>query len=351
MRGIIVTAKHQLELVDDIPVPRLGEYEALVKNECCIICNGTDNEILNGKLAEVTEYPAMLGHESAGFVVETGAKVRNYHIGDLVVRSNLKKNEKYASGWGAFSEYGLVVDYFAMEADNYPGRDKFTVGMMQRVYPKGINPVQAAMMITVKEVWSTLTRIGVTAGDRLLIVGDGPVALCMISFGRAKNIKEMLLLGQNHFTMPVARELGAIVYDDNNPAEKESLLTNYKGKITQYIDTVGLPSTIQQGLPLLAPEGMITVYGLRSGDELRLPVKGMRNFGVRFMQWPIHRKEGAVHDEVCRAVLEKRLDPDKLISHILPIEDYQKGFDLIRDKKAIKVALVFNRNLLLREGK
>jgi threonine dehydrogenase-like Zn-dependent dehydrogenase len=347
MNGLIVTPEHRLELVDDIPFPEIGDYDALVKHDCCIICNGTDNEIINGNLEEVKEYPVMLGHESAGYVLQVGSKVRNYHIGDLVVRSTVRTNAKYSSGWGAFSEYGIAADYFSMESDNYPERGKYTIGMMQRVYPKGITSLQAAMMITIKEVCSAFHRIGITPEDRLLIVGDGPVALCMTAWGKAMGLKEIVILGQNSFTMPIAGQLGAtVVFNDNNPSEKESLLAQYKGRINHYIDTVGLPATTRQGLPFLAPDGMINVYGLRSGNELHIPLSGMRNFGVRFIQWPIHSKEGAVHEEVCQAVLEKRLDPDKIISHVLPIEEYQKGFDLIKEKQALKVALVFNKSLL-----
>jgi threonine dehydrogenase-like Zn-dependent dehydrogenase len=347
MKGLIVTSEHRVELVEDIPFPDIGDYDALIQHDCCIICNGTDNEIINGNLEEIKEYPVMLGHESAGRVVQIGNKVRNYHIGDMVVRSTVRKNTKYNSGWGAFSEYGVAVDYFAMESDGYPDRNKFTIGMMQRVYPQGITELQAALMITLKEVCSAFYRIGIKSEDRILIVGDGPVALCMTAWGKVIGLKEIVMLGQNPFTMPIAKQLGAtIVFDNNNYSEKESLFSQYKGSINHYIDTVGLPATIQQGLPFLVPDGMISVYGLRSGNELHIPLSGIRNFGVRFIQWPIHIKEGSVHEEVCRAVLEKRLDPDKIISHVLPIEDYQKGFDLIKQKLALKVALVFNKSLM-----
>ena len=39
MRGLIVTKEQEVRLVDDIPMPKIGEYEALVKMSCCMICN------------------------------------------------------------------------------------------------------------------------------------------------------------------------------------------------------------------------------------------------------------------------------------------------------------------------
>lgn len=81
MKGLIVTADHTVQLVDDIPMPEIGPYEALVRIDCCMICNGTDMEILRGQLPEAAEYPLMLGHESAGHVIRTGEKVRSFQPG------------------------------------------------------------------------------------------------------------------------------------------------------------------------------------------------------------------------------------------------------------------------------
>ena len=41
MKGIIVEKDGTIRLADDIPMPEPGPYEALVKIESCMICNGT----------------------------------------------------------------------------------------------------------------------------------------------------------------------------------------------------------------------------------------------------------------------------------------------------------------------
>ena len=40
MKGLVVTEDNKLYLEEKLPIPEIGEYEALVKNECCMICNG-----------------------------------------------------------------------------------------------------------------------------------------------------------------------------------------------------------------------------------------------------------------------------------------------------------------------
>lgn len=340
MRGLVVTPEHRIILVNDIPLPEIGPYDALVKNDCCIICNGTDNEIAQGTLSEITDYPVMLGHESAGYVVKLGSRVRNYKLNDLVVRSIVRKNSLYASGWGAFSQYGVVTDHNAMLEDGDPDAALYTIGQMQRVLPKNITPIQASMTITLKEVYSSFQRAHICAEDRLLIVGDGPVGLTMVMIARLIGISEIYMLGQNPNTLPTALTLGATaVYRDDIPEEKEALAARCHGNITQYIDTVGFTETTLQGLPYLAKDGMIIVYGLRSSPQISIPVGSMRNWGIRYMQFPIHQKEGAAHETICNAILEDKINPDALITHVLPLEEFNRGFELIARKEAIKVAL------------
>ena len=60
MRGLVVEKNGIVHLADDIPMPEIGPYEALVKIECCMICNGTDVEIIKG---ELTEWGGICGKE------------------------------------------------------------------------------------------------------------------------------------------------------------------------------------------------------------------------------------------------------------------------------------------------
>lgn len=49
MKGLVVTEDNKLYLEEKLPIPEIGEYEALVKNECCMICNGRIWELLEEK--------------------------------------------------------------------------------------------------------------------------------------------------------------------------------------------------------------------------------------------------------------------------------------------------------------
>src|SRR5205807_5921193 len=67
--------------VEDVPTPRIGAGEMLVRVEACGICH-TDLKKIEYNLLTP---PRIYGHETAGVVVRTGRDVRNFRAGDRVV--------------------------------------------------------------------------------------------------------------------------------------------------------------------------------------------------------------------------------------------------------------------------
>lgn len=343
MKSLIVNESHQLQLVDDIPIPEPGDYEALVQVACCMICNGTDLEILRGHVREASQYPLMLGHEGAGYVVKTGRKVRSFHIGDLVVRPQLAPVGRYYSGWGGFSEYGLVTDYSAAMQDGMPALERYQGGMTQQVCDPRMTPLQASFLITMKETYSALNRIGIAASDHVGIIGDGPVGLCMVAGCRLRGCKSVMIIGNRLSSLARAKELGAdAVWWAKDSAQMQLVKENYGGVIDCCIDTVGSQDTILQGRSLLREDGAVAVYGLRTGEYLDLPLNGVRNFALKFVQWPILACESAVHDEVSAAILDGKIPVDRFVSHVYPLDEYESAFMKVVEKQALKVALTMS---------
>ncbi len=338
MKGLIVTKEKKIRLVSDIPMPEINPYEALVKTECCMICNGTDMEIIRGELAEAQQFPLILGHESSGRVVAVGDKVSSYKVGDMVIRSSLPDCDNYYSAWGGFAEYGVVTDTAAMEKDGL----KNSTGLTQQVVPKGITSVQASLMITLKETCSAVNRIGIHKEDKILIVGDGPVGLCFLSNMKLLGVKDVAILGNRKSSLETAKRLGASsVFWNHDETEKSKLKSQYGGRVRVYLDTIGSLDTINQGMDFIIRDGKIAVYGLRTGNELRMNLKEMRNFSLQFVQWPIEENEMLTHDLIADGILKEQILVNELITHVLPIEEYEEGFAAIREKRALKVALMF----------
>ena len=126
MKSYVVYDNGVCGIVNDMPMPHYGEYDALVKIESCGVCNGTDTKIIHRQFKGIDTYPVVLGHEGVGRVVAKGQKVTNFEIGDLVLMPYWSDvPEGYTSGWGTYSEYNIVTDALAMGAiaKNYSASD------------------------------------------------------------------------------------------------------------------------------------------------------------------------------------------------------------------------------------
>ena len=65
MFGIAVTEPGKLGIIQ-IPRPKPGPYEVLIRTEVACLCNATDRKLVDGHFPGVDTYPLLLGHESAG---------------------------------------------------------------------------------------------------------------------------------------------------------------------------------------------------------------------------------------------------------------------------------------------
>lgn len=342
MRGLVADGKGNVTLRYDIPVPSVSDYTAVVKTIACGICNGTDVKLMEGHLKDYDTYPAVLGHESVGRVLETGKKVISYKQGDLVLRSGLDDmSPLYHSLWGSFGEYGRITDYRAMARDGVAEADINDIS--QQVIPAEIDPVDGVMIITLKEVCAAVKRLGVGPGDCVAVSGCGPVGLALVKFCKLAGASFVALSGHHDERLEMARNLGAdLALNSMRESFGEVLKKRLPQKLDFYIDAVGRCGILSEALGLIKGDGVIGVYGIGLEEDRGISWgKGPYNFKIHSVQWPVPEIEASVHDEVIRYIREGDIDLKDFVTHRLPIEEYEKGFELIKSRKCLKVSLYY----------
>lgn len=341
MKGLITEGNGTIYLSGELPMPEIDDYQALTKTIACGICNGTDLKLLDGHLRGFSTYPAVLGHESVGEIIKVGAKVRNYKVGDRVLRTTLKDMRGVYSLWGGFAEYGYVDDYQARLDDNVPAN----VGLStQQVIPNNIDPVGGTMLITLKEVCSALHRLGLKKGMDVVIVGCGPVGLSMASLSKLMGAGRVIMSGHHRPRLVIGERLGAdIVVNSKEEDMIQVVKENIPEGVDLFIDCVGKADIVNQGMKVVKEIGKVGLYGtggIRTGDFIdwdNFPY----NFEIHSVQWPIPLYEREVHGEVLRYIVARKLNLEEFVSHVLPIEEYEKGFELVRSRRGLKVVLKF----------
>ncbi len=341
MKGVVVYRDGTVK-VEKLPEPKIGDYQALVRNLSCGICNGTDLKLIHGKFKGFNTYPAVLGHESVGRVVEVGSKVTSFKKGDLVLRSILEKveDDRYASGWGSFAEYGVVGDIAAMKRD---GRtDFFDIYLAQQIVPGHFDVHQAVMLITLKEVLSGIERFGVARNQSVLIHGTGPVGLSMVRFAKLKGAHPIVVSEPHAGRRERALAMGA---DETIDPKGEDLTARAKAiapdGFDYVIDAVGINRLMTDSLRLVRFNGKVGVYGISPDTGAQIDwTDAPYNWAIHFVQWPTFEDEAAVHNEIVTLVDAGAIDLSQFVTHVIPrMEEFQKGLDLVASQKGIKITV------------
>lgn len=339
MRGLITDGKGNIQLVNDIPLPKISDYTAIVKTLACGICNGTDTKLVDGHLHGHDTYPAILGHESVGEIVELGKRVRNLHCGDRILRTKVIDTGNYASLYGGFTEYGLAFDYKAMVEDGVPVDQDL---ISQQIVPPTIDPAEAVMLITLKEVCSAWHRLGFYAGARVAVAGDGPVGIALGHLAKLMGASFVAICGHHTDRLERAAKWGADLIANTRCANFEEELKKRCDSLDFFVDGVGRCELISQGLALIKNEGVIGLYGI--GIETNKSVRwyaGPYNWKLQAVQFPIATLEAEVHDQVLDYVQSGKLILQDYVTHVYPVEEYKTAFDMVLARKGMKVVLSF----------
>lgn len=344
MKSLVVDSQGKLS-IRELPVPSYNEYQVLVKMESCGVCNGTDLKLIHRNFKGFDTYPAVLGHEGVGRVVEKGKKVKSFEVGDAVLLPFLEgmAGDCY-SGWGAFSEYAVVGDWKAMAEDGKgPGVPEFSEGYYaQQVVPPVVDPVAASMIVTFREVLSATKRFGFEANRSLVVFGAGPVGLCFIKFAKLLGLGPVIAFDIVDEKVQEAAAMGAdFVFNSTMVDVKEEVHKIAKDGVDFVVDAVGINQLINQAMELVKYNGKICCYGISPKLSMELDwSKAPYNWTLQFVQWPSKLEESEAHTQILSWIQMGVINPYDFISDVLSFENILEAFTMVEERKAKKKVVI-----------
>ena len=235
----LVIAKDGKLSIQEVNKPRYNEYQALVKTISCGMC-GTDVKLIHRTFKGFPEtmYPIMLGHEGVGEVVELGAKATSFKIGDKVLLPFVDPDPEnlpgLGSGWGAMSEYAVVCDPAAPNAPD--------CAFAQTVLDADTDPVDAAMLITFREVLSCIRYFGITPANSVVVIGCGPVGQTYIKFMSLLGVKNLIACDIMPEKLAEAKAKGASVLINSKEQDVQAEVRKlYPNGVDFVLDAAGFP--------------------------------------------------------------------------------------------------------------
>ncbi len=339
MKALAIVAKGEMGVID-IPKPVPGPYDCLVKVETCGFCSATDMKLIdNDHSRENVTYPAILGHEGAGNVVEVGAKVTHFQVGDAVINPTLPHpgdDAGYTLKYGGMVQYALARDLQAMVDDGItppynPDRSP------TRKIPNSISMTDAALVLSVKEIFKSLRNFDFQAGMDVLVYGDGPVGFGLCLFLRRQQANRVVCVGHHQKRLQKIKDEAMADQVINSHQEKvEDAVGNQKFDLV--IDAVGKTAIIRQGASLLKPGGKVGIYGVLSPEDSKIDLLDLPNHVTLHIQSFPYREHDC-HDEIIEMVTSGQLNLQTFYTHVLPADDVAQAVSMTRSREAYKVVL------------
>ena len=338
MKGLVKKERRPGLWMEDVPMPTIEDHEVLIKTIKTSIC-GTDVHIYKWDdwAQKTVPVPMVIGHEFMGEIVEVGKQVKHLKPGERIcgeghivcgVCPNCRMGKKHlcmnVEGTG-YDRPGCFVEYFSFPAENV------------FVLPPSIPDDIAAIFDPFGNAVHTALSFELT-GEDVLITGAGPIGMMAAAIARHARARNVVITDVNDYRLDLARRLGATTTVN---VQKNSLDDVMKDLHLTYGFTVGLemsghPNGLSTLLEKVQHGGRIALLGILPPNTSvdwdlvifkMLTLKGIYGREI-YSTW-----YKMVH------LLESGLDLAPIITHQFPIDDFQKGFDVMLEGQAGKVIL------------
>ncbi len=341
MKAAVLQAIGSPLVVEDVPDPEPGLSDLILRVGACGIC-GTDLHMSENSDPNIgwrmLQPGCVMGHEFAGEVVEVGRQIRDdWRTGDRVTAlpwigcgecANCQAGRGYrcqnvinrASAVlpGAYADYCRVG---GGEAIRLPDSVSFSEGALVEPLAVGLNAVRRARL---------------QAGDRVLIIGAGPVGLTVAMWCRFFGAQHIVVSDLVPARAQRSLALGATAVVDASrgdvPAQAADAANGPPGVI---FDCVGVPGSLQLAIDYAAPDARVVVVGLcMAGDHL-FPTKALvKELDISFSF--VYRQEDFA--TVLHLLGEGRINGAAMISDRIDLAALPEAFEALKQpNKQIKV--------------
>lgn len=338
MKAIKVIEPFKVEIVDVAKPEITDSKDVIVRITSGGIC-GSDIGIWNGTNSLAT-YPRVIGHEFGGIVAEIGKDVKDIKIGDKVaVDPVFSCGECYAckSGrhnvcsvlevMGVHRDGGFAEFIKAPEKNIYKFNKDFDESLLGLVEPYTIG-VQINNRAEIKK------------GDKVLIMGAGPIGICALQVAK-RNGATVMMTDLVKERLQKAVEMGAdeiVLVGEESVEERVNEFTDKQG-MPVIIDTVCIPSSLEDAVQLASPAGRVVCIGLRNEASAIT----MADITRKELTIVGSRLNNYCFDEVIAGFEEGSLHPEKLMTKAFNYKDVMDAFTMIKEtpQDVLKIVLKF----------
>lgn len=325
--------------LEEIPVPKIGPGELLLKIEASGIC-GTD--VL--EWYRIHKAPLVLGHEVAGTVTEIGSRVVGYKKGDRIAAAHhvpcqtchycLSGHETVCETLRQTSfEPGGFAEYVRLPAINVD----------RGIYrlPDDVSFEEATFIEPLACVYRGQRLAGLKPGQSVLIIGSGMSGLLHLQLAAALGAGLIVAVDVVEYKLDAAMRLGANLALNAREDVPTRLRNINDGRLADLvIIAAGAAQAIPQALASVERGGKVLFFAATKDPVgIDMPVNDLfwRNEITLLSSYAGSRAD---HATALELIEMGRVPVADMISHRLSLSEAQNGFQLVAEsKKSIKVII------------
>jgi threonine 3-dehydrogenase len=326
----------------DAPMPKMGANDLLIKLRKTAIC-GTDVHIYNwDEWAQATiPVPMTVGHEFVGTVEDIGSEVKGFKRGDRVsgeghitcgtcrnCRAGKRHLCRNTLGVGV-NRTGCFAEYVVIPAEN------------ALIVPDEIPDEVAAFFDPLGNAVHTALSFDLV-GEDVLITGAGPIGIMAAAVARHAGARHVVITDMNEYRLKLAQKVGITRAVNVNHTRLEDVMKELR--MTEGFD-VGLEmsgsgAALSQMIDAMNHGGKIALLGILPASA---PIDWTKVIFKSLFLKGIYGREMFETWYKMISMLQSGLDVTPIITHLFSVDEFQKGFDVMREGKSGKVILDWSK--------
>lgn len=338
MKAIVKTEAARGVKWIDVPEPKMGEDEVLVKIEKTSIC-GTDVHIYEWDAWSQSRVPVpcIIGHEFAGKIERLGKNVKGLKVGQRVsAEGHLTCGRCYQCQTGrrvlcpntvgiGYDADGCFAEYLAIPAENiFPLPDDISSELAAIFDPLG-NAVHTALYFDL-------------VGKDVLVTGAGPIGIFAAAVAKQAGARHVIITDLNDYRLELAKKVpitrAVNIQNESLPSVLKEL--GIDNGVDVALEMSGSAAALATLPDLVTHGGKIVLLGI-------LPESAPINWHKVIFK--MHTIQGIYGREIFRTwhqmtrLLQGGLHVEPIITHRFAARDYEKGFEAMLSGKCGKVIL------------
>ena len=330
MKAVVLTGIRQMQL-RDVPEPRVEkETDVLLKVEMVGICGSDLHYYETGRIGrQVVEYPFIIGHECSATVEAIGSSVTRVKVGDEVVvdpavpcheceqcrmgRENTCENLRFLGCPGQGG--GCLCEYIIMPQEScFPTAGAITLEQAVLCEPLsiGVYTVKCAQM---------------PDGANVAILGTGPIGLSVLLAAKVEKARKIYVTDKIDGRLGAAQSVGAAWAGNPDRTDIVSeILTAEPPGLDVVFECCGQQEALDQAFDIIKPGARLVIIGTARQDRISFDVDTFKRkeLSIRYIRRQNHCVQAAVD-----LIASGQVSVDFMITHHFPLEETQKGFDLV----------------------